>query len=125
MQKKDMNIEEIALAHSLTKDEFENIKKILGREPNYVEIGIFSAMWSEHCSYKSSKKYLIAALFIILSVVILAILYRVPNEGFKIVIQQLFAFEIVILFFVLIALAIFLLAKSIIDYANSKKTIQK
>ncbi|MCT7515187.1 phosphoribosylformylglycinamidine synthase subunit PurL [Aliarcobacter cryaerophilus] len=58
MQKKDMNIEEIALAHSLTKDEFENIKKILGREPNYVEIGIFSAMWSEHCSYKSSKKYL-------------------------------------------------------------------
>ncbi len=74
---------------------------------------------------QSSKKYLIAALFIILSVVILAILYRVPNEGFKIVIQQLFAFEIVILFFVLIALAIFLLAKSIIDYANSKKTIQK
>ncbi|MCT7496242.1 phosphoribosylformylglycinamidine synthase subunit PurL [Aliarcobacter cryaerophilus] len=58
MQKKDMNIEEIALAHSLTKDEFENIKKILGRDPNYVEIGIFSAMWSEHCSYKSSKKYL-------------------------------------------------------------------
>ncbi|MCT7470699.1 phosphoribosylformylglycinamidine synthase subunit PurL [Aliarcobacter cryaerophilus] len=58
MQKKDMNIEDIALAHSLTKDEFENIKKILGREPNYVEIGIFSAMWSEHCSYKSSKKYL-------------------------------------------------------------------
>ena len=58
MQKKDMNIEEIAIAHSLTKDEFENIKKILGREPNYVEIGIFSAMWSEHCSYKSSKKYL-------------------------------------------------------------------
>ncbi|MCT7541887.1 phosphoribosylformylglycinamidine synthase subunit PurL [Aliarcobacter cryaerophilus] len=58
MQKKDMNIEEIALAHSLTKDEFENIKKILRREPNYVEIGIFSAMWSEHCSYKSSKKYL-------------------------------------------------------------------
>ena len=58
MQKKEMNIEEIALAHSLTKDEFENIKKILGREPNYVEIGIFSAMWSEHCSYKSSKKYL-------------------------------------------------------------------
>ncbi|RXJ96751.1 phosphoribosylformylglycinamidine synthase II [Arcobacter sp. AHV-9/2010] len=58
MQKKDLTIEEIALAHSLTKDEFENIKKILGREPNYVEVGIFSAMWSEHCSYKSSKKYL-------------------------------------------------------------------
>ncbi|MFY9082662.1 AIR synthase related protein, partial [Aliarcobacter butzleri] len=58
MQKKEMNIQEIALAHSLTLEEFENIKEILGREPNYVEIGIFSAMWSEHCSYKSSKKYL-------------------------------------------------------------------
>lgn len=58
MQKKELTVEEIALAHSLTKEEFEHIKKILGREPNYVEIGIFSAMWSEHCSYKSSKKYL-------------------------------------------------------------------
>ncbi len=55
---KEMNLEEIALAHSLTLEELENIKEILGREPNYVEIGIFSAMWSEHCSYKSSKKYL-------------------------------------------------------------------
>ncbi|WP_121627816.1 phosphoribosylformylglycinamidine synthase subunit PurL [Poseidonibacter antarcticus] len=58
MQKKDMNLEELALAHSLTLEELDNIKEILGREPNYVEIGIFSAMWSEHCSYKSSKKYL-------------------------------------------------------------------
>ncbi len=58
MQKKEMNLEELALAHSLTLEELENIKEILGREPNYVEIGIFSAMWSEHCSYKSSKKYL-------------------------------------------------------------------
>ncbi|RXI28527.1 phosphoribosylformylglycinamidine synthase subunit PurL [Aliarcobacter trophiarum] len=58
MQKKDLTNEEIALAHSLTKEEYEHIKKILQREPNYVEIGIFSAMWSEHCSYKSSKKYL-------------------------------------------------------------------
>ncbi|XPV69368.1 MAG: phosphoribosylformylglycinamidine synthase subunit PurL [Halarcobacter sp.] len=58
MQKEEMNLEEIALAHSLTLDELENIKEILGREPNYVEIGVFSAMWSEHCSYKSSKKYL-------------------------------------------------------------------
>ena len=56
MQKQEMNLQEIALAHSLTLEEFENIKEILGREPNYVEIGIFSAMWSEHCSYKSSKK---------------------------------------------------------------------
>ncbi len=58
MQKEEMNLEEVALAHSLTLEEFENIKEILGREPNYLEIGIFSAMWSEHCSYKSSKKYL-------------------------------------------------------------------
>ncbi len=58
MQKEEMNLEEIALAHSLTFEEFGNIKEILGRDPNYVEIGIFSAMWSEHCSYKSSKKYL-------------------------------------------------------------------
>eukprot|EP01029_Cantina_marsupialis_P008432 TRINITY_DN199922_c0_g1_i1.p1 TRINITY_DN199922_c0_g1~~TRINITY_DN199922_c0_g1_i1.p1 ORF type:complete len:738 (+),score=223.20 TRINITY_DN199922_c0_g1_i1:223-2436(+) len=58
MQKEEMNLEEIALAHSLTLEELDNIKDILGRDPNYVEIGIFSAMWSEHCSYKSSKKYL-------------------------------------------------------------------
>ena len=58
MQNKEMNLEELALAHSLTLEELENIKEILGREPNYVEIGIFSAMWSEHCSYKSSTKYL-------------------------------------------------------------------
>jgi phosphoribosylformylglycinamidine synthase len=57
MQKLE-NPQEIALAHSLTLEEYENIIQILGREPNHVEIGIFSAMWSEHCSYKSSKKYL-------------------------------------------------------------------
>lgn len=45
-------------AHKISSDEYENIKKILGREPNLVELGIFSAMWSEHCSYKSSRKYL-------------------------------------------------------------------
>jgi len=49
---------ELALAHSMTKEEYENTVTILGREPNYTEIGIISAMWSEHCSYKSSKKYL-------------------------------------------------------------------
>jgi len=58
MQKQEMNLEEMALAHSLTLEELDNIKEILGRDPNHVEIGIFSAMWSEHCSYKSSKKYL-------------------------------------------------------------------
>jgi len=49
---------EIALAHSMTEDEYETVLKMLGREPNYTEIGVISAMWSEHCSYKSSKKYL-------------------------------------------------------------------
>ncbi|WP_069632414.1 phosphoribosylformylglycinamidine synthase subunit PurL [Campylobacter pinnipediorum] len=45
-------------AHKISDLEYENILKILGREPNLLELGIFSAMWSEHCSYKSSKKYL-------------------------------------------------------------------
>jgi len=49
---------EIALAHSMTKEEYETVLKMLGREPNYTEIGVISAMWSEHCSYKSSAKYL-------------------------------------------------------------------
>ncbi len=52
------NLQEILESHKLTQEDYEHIKKILGREPNLVEIGIFSAMWSEHCSYKSSKKYL-------------------------------------------------------------------
>jgi phosphoribosylformylglycinamidine synthase len=52
------NIDEVLKAHKLTQDEYTHIKKILDREPNLLEIGIFSAMWSEHCSYKSSKKYL-------------------------------------------------------------------
>ncbi len=41
----------------LTDEESSIIKGILGREPNYVELGMFAVMWSEHCSYKSSKKY--------------------------------------------------------------------
>lgn len=45
-------------AHKISDDEYANILQILGREPNLLELGIFSAMWSEHCSYKSSKKYL-------------------------------------------------------------------
>ncbi len=52
------NLDEVLKAHKLTQLDYEHIKQILGREPNMVEIGIFSAMWSEHCSYKSSKKYL-------------------------------------------------------------------
>jgi len=52
------NIKEVLASHKLSELEYEHIKKILGREPNLVEIGIFSAMWSEHCSYKSSKIHL-------------------------------------------------------------------
>jgi len=44
--------------HNLTKKEYKLIKKILGRIPNLLELGIFSVMWSEHCSYKSTKKWL-------------------------------------------------------------------
>ncbi|PYJ79415.1 MAG: phosphoribosylformylglycinamidine synthase subunit PurL [Verrucomicrobia bacterium] len=49
---------EVVARHGLTSEEFERIKKILGREPNFTELGIFSVMWSEHCSYKNSKKEL-------------------------------------------------------------------
>ena len=52
------DLAELLKAHKLSHEDYEHIKQILGREPNLVEIGIFSAMWSEHCSYKSSKKYL-------------------------------------------------------------------
>ena len=45
-------------AHGLTSDEYNQIKKILDRTPNITELGIFSAMWNEHCSYKSSRKWL-------------------------------------------------------------------
>lgn len=45
---------EMVEAHGLNVEEYERIKKILGREPNYTELGIFSVMWSEHCSYKNS-----------------------------------------------------------------------
>ena len=49
---------EVALSHGLSAEEYETILKALGREPNHVELGIFSVMWSEHCSYKSSKLHL-------------------------------------------------------------------
>jgi len=48
----------IVAEHGLTPEEFERIKRILGREPNFTELGIFSVMWSEHCSYKNSRKEL-------------------------------------------------------------------
>jgi phosphoribosylformylglycinamidine synthase len=49
---------QLAEEHGLTPEEYERVKKILGREPNFTELGIFSVMWSEHCSYKNSKKEL-------------------------------------------------------------------
>ena len=52
------NIEEVLSSHKLSLEEYTDIKRILGRSPNLVEIGVFSAMWSEHCSYKSSKIHL-------------------------------------------------------------------
>ncbi len=55
--------------HGLSDEEFARCRKILGRDPNYTELGIFSAMWSEHCSYKSSKVHL----------------RRLPTEGPRVV----------------------------------------
>lgn len=49
---------EIYKLHGLTKEEYQRILEKLGREPNHVELGILGAMWSEHCSYKSSKVFL-------------------------------------------------------------------
>jgi phosphoribosylformylglycinamidine synthase len=49
---------EIVQAHGLSPEEYEKIKTLLGREPNITELGIFSVMWSEHCSYKSSRYWL-------------------------------------------------------------------
>src|SRR5215216_2915487 len=49
---------EVISAHNLTQQEFERIKELLGREPSFAELGIFSVMWSEHCSYKSSRVHL-------------------------------------------------------------------
>ncbi|GAB4369665.1 MAG: phosphoribosylformylglycinamidine synthase subunit PurL [Calditrichia bacterium] len=45
---------ELAIQHGLSEEEYERIKEILGRTPTYTELGIFSVMWSEHCSYKNS-----------------------------------------------------------------------
>ncbi|SFA78984.1 phosphoribosylformylglycinamidine synthase subunit II [Poseidonocella pacifica] len=49
---------ELIEAHGLKPDEYERILEIIGRTPSFTELGIFSAMWNEHCSYKSSKKWL-------------------------------------------------------------------
>lgn len=49
---------EVIASHGIKPDEYAKILEIMGREPNLTELGIFSVMWSEHCSYKSSKKWL-------------------------------------------------------------------
>ncbi len=49
---------EILDQHNISPEEYERIKQLMGREPNFTELGIFSVMWSEHCSYKSSKVHL-------------------------------------------------------------------
>ena len=49
---------ELVASHGLTQEEYRKIVDVLGREPNYTELGVFSVMWSEHCSYKSSRPYL-------------------------------------------------------------------
>jgi len=49
---------DLIASHGLKPDEYDVILEIIGREPTFTELGIFSAMWNEHCSYKSSKKWL-------------------------------------------------------------------
>ncbi len=61
---------ELAIEHGLNKEEYERILKILGRTPTFTEIGIFSVMWSEHCSYKNS----------------IALLKTLPREGGKLLV---------------------------------------
>ncbi|UCD62678.1 MAG: phosphoribosylformylglycinamidine synthase subunit PurL, partial [Candidatus Zixiibacteriota bacterium] len=56
---------EMVESHGLSEEEYEKIKEFLGREPNYTELGIYSVMWSEHCSYKNS----------------IALLKTLPREG--------------------------------------------
>ena len=50
---------ELVASHGLKPDEYERILKLIGREPSFTELGIFSAMWNEHCSYKSSRIHLL------------------------------------------------------------------
>src|SRR5260370_25221331 len=49
---------ELFAQHGLTEEEYQKIVSLLGREPNLTELGMFSVMWSEHCSYKSSRTFL-------------------------------------------------------------------
>ena len=49
---------DLAIEHGLSEDEYRGLVEHLGREPSYTELGIVAAMWSEHCSYKSSRRHL-------------------------------------------------------------------
>ncbi len=49
---------QVVAEHGLTPEEYDRVLKVMGREPNIVELGIFSVMWSEHCSYKTTRKWL-------------------------------------------------------------------
>ena len=49
---------ELVAEHGLKPDEYQRVLDLIGREPSLTELGIFSAMWNEHCSYKSSKVHL-------------------------------------------------------------------
>ena len=57
-------------ALGLTDDEFEAVEKILGRAPNHLELALYAVMWSEHCSYKSSRMHL----------------KRLPTEGARVLV---------------------------------------
>ncbi|MGR3436301.1 MAG: phosphoribosylformylglycinamidine synthase subunit PurL, partial [Shimia sp.] len=50
--------DDLIQAHGLSPSEYETLLEIMGRAPSFTELGIFSAMWNEHCSYKSSKRWL-------------------------------------------------------------------
>src|SRR5574339_230105 len=58
MKTKTADMKDLLAQHNLTEDEYKKIVEILGREPNITELGMFSVMWSEHCSYKSSRVHL-------------------------------------------------------------------
>ena len=49
---------ELIAEHGLKPDEYARLEKLIGRKPSFTELGIFSAMWNEHCSYKSSRLHL-------------------------------------------------------------------
>jgi len=69
MNEPEVNLD-LAIEHGLNEEEYERILKILGRTPSFTELGIFSVMWSEHCSYKNS----------------IALLKTLPREGGKLLV---------------------------------------